>query len=224
MLLPTLLGTRQAGGPSPETPGTRAGEIYGFMGAFGPLAFIAVSLRLYTRWRFAKIGADDYAILVGFVLYLGLIVATVYAIKYGLGLHIMDVPYEVTGVSMQKCGFTSQVLYPTSLGAIKLSILLFLLRTLPPAHFWKKPLYVFAAWVVCSESAFTIGLFLQCRPIAYYWDKSLTGTCFNQPAFYYADASLNMATDIGILSLPWLIFRSELSCHATWEIGLNICM
>jgi hypothetical protein len=39
---------------------------------------------------------------------------------------------------MQKCGFTSQVLYPTSLGAIKLSVILFLLRTLPPVHFWRR--------------------------------------------------------------------------------------
>jgi hypothetical protein len=48
------------------------------MGAFAPLAFITVCLRMYTRWRFAKIGADDIAVLVGFVLYMGLIVATVY--------------------------------------------------------------------------------------------------------------------------------------------------
>jgi len=37
------------------------------MGAFGPLALIAVSLRLYTRIRFAKVGADDIAIVIGFV-------------------------------------------------------------------------------------------------------------------------------------------------------------
>jgi len=41
--------------------------LYGFMGAFGPLALIAVSLRLYTRIRFAKVGADDVAIVIGFV-------------------------------------------------------------------------------------------------------------------------------------------------------------
>lgn len=66
----------------------------------------------------------------------------------------------------------------------------------------------FAAFVFVEESAFTIGLFLQCRPINFYWDKSVEGTCFNQPAFYYADAALNMTTDICILSLPWILFRS----------------
>ncbi|OIW28771.1 hypothetical protein CONLIGDRAFT_391036 [Coniochaeta ligniaria NRRL 30616] len=199
-------------GPGPDGAQSRENVIYGFMGGFAPLAFIAVCLRLYSRWRFSKLGYDDLAVAVGFILYMGLIIATIFAIKYGLGLHIWDVPYDVTGVSMQKCGFTSQVLYPTSLGAIKLSVILFLLRTLPPVHFWRKPLYAFATWIVVEETVFTIGLFLQCRPIAYYWDKSLSGTCFDQPSFYYVDAALNMTTDLCILALPWLLFRSM---HAT---------
>lgn len=110
----------------------------------------------------------------------------------------------------------AQVLYPTSLGPIKLSVILFLLRTLPPVHAWRKPLYAFATWVVVEESTFTIGLFLQCRPIVYYWDKSLTGTCVDQPSFYYADAALNMATDLCILAIPWLMFKvrhSQLRDH-----------
>jgi hypothetical protein len=65
--------------------------------------------------------------------------------------------------------------------------------------------------VVSSEAAFTIALFLQCQPLNFYWDKTVEGTCFDQPKFYYVDASLNMATDILILALPWFIFRSTLS-------------
>lgn len=37
------------------------------MGGFVPLAFIAVCLRLYTRWRFSNLGYDDLAVTVGFV-------------------------------------------------------------------------------------------------------------------------------------------------------------
>ncbi|KAK3356411.1 hypothetical protein B0T25DRAFT_452048 [Lasiosphaeria hispida] len=187
---------------------SRASTIYGFIGAFVPLAFIAIVLRLYTRFRFAKIGADDIAITIGFILYIGLMIATLYAVKFGLGLHIQSVPPE-TGVQMQKCGFSSQVLYPSSLGAVKLAIILFLLRVVPVDHAWRRPLYTLAGWVVVSESAFTIALFLQCRPLNFYWDKTVEGTCFDQPKFYYVDAALNMTTDIIILSLPWFIFRSK---------------
>ncbi|KAK0702311.1 hypothetical protein B0H67DRAFT_595472 [Lasiosphaeris hirsuta] len=205
-----------------EVSESRASTIWGFMGAFVPLAFIAVVMRLYTRFRFAKIGGDDIAITIGFILYIGLMTATIYAVKFGLGLHIQNVPQE-TGVQMQKCGFSSQVLYPSSLGAIKLSIILFLLRVVPLDHAWRKPLYTVAAWVVVSESAFTIALFRQCTPINYYWDKSVEGTCFDQPKFYYVDAALNMTTDIIILSLPWFIFRNlNLSKRKKYEL-LLVC-
>jgi hypothetical protein len=94
------------------------------------------------------------------------------------------------------------------LGVIKLSILLFFVRVLPPGHKWRKPIYGLAAWVVSSETAFTIALFFQCRPLRFYWDKTIQGTCFDQPKFYYVDAALNLATDLVILSLPWFVFRS----------------
>jgi len=41
--------------------------MYAFIGAFFPLAFIAVCLRLYSRWKFNHVGKDDVAIVVAFV-------------------------------------------------------------------------------------------------------------------------------------------------------------
>ena len=107
-----------------------------------------------------------------------------------------------------QCGFTSQVIYPPALLAIKVAIVLFFIRCLPAVHDARKWLYGLAAFICLEQSAFTIALFLQCRPINFYWDKSVEGTCFNQPHFYYADAAFNLATDFIILSLPWVLFRS----------------
>jgi hypothetical protein len=57
----------QLTGSNPQAIETRAGTIYGFMGSFVPLAFTAVCVRLYSRRRFAKIGADDVVVVIGFV-------------------------------------------------------------------------------------------------------------------------------------------------------------
>jgi len=100
------------------------------------------------------------------------------------------------------------VLYPPALCAIKLSIVMFLIRCLPAVHDQKPFLYGFATFIFAEEAAFTIALFLQCRPINFYWDKRIEGTCFDQPTFYYADGAFNLATDLVILSLPWVLFRS----------------
>lgn len=66
------------------------------------MATIALTLRLISRAKFSHIGADDLVISVAWVLYVGLIIATIFATKYGLGIHIWDVDYPKTGVSMQK--------------------------------------------------------------------------------------------------------------------------
>ncbi len=35
------------------------------------------------------------------------------------------------------------------------------------------------------------------------------GTCINQVAFYYVDASMNIITDLLILMIPGLVFSSK---------------
>ncbi|KAK5657391.1 hypothetical protein OQA88_2961 [Cercophora sp. LCS_1] len=229
MVLELLLHARQGPPPmppgaDPNSPESRVALLYGFMGAFVPVAFVILSLRLYSRWRFTTIGKDDVLVLIAFILYIGLTIATIMAAKFGLGKHIWTIS-EQAGIQMQKarpggtpglfrffanavqCGFTSQVLYPPALMAVKLSIVFFFIRVLPPVHESKPWLYGFAAFIFAEEAAFTIGLFLQCQPINFYWDKSVEGgVCFNQQAFYYVDAAFNMATDLVLLALPWALF------------------
>ncbi len=157
--------------------------------------------------------------------------------QFGLGHHIWTIS-EASGVLMQKasahghitsrspltvcpslqCGFTSQVLYPPSLLTVKVALVLFFIRCLPAVHEARKPLYALAAFICVEQSAFTIALFLQCRPINFYWDKTVEGTCFDQPTFYYCDAAFNLATDLVILSLPWFLFRSTRQHCQPWVV------
>jgi hypothetical protein len=64
-------------------------------------------MRLASRFKFSYIGYDDISACIAYILFVGLVVATVFATKYGLGIHIWDVDYPRTGVSMQKVGSNS---------------------------------------------------------------------------------------------------------------------
>jgi len=117
------------------------------------------------------------------------------------------------------------VLYPPALGLVKASAVLLLVRILPVVHSWKTPLRIFAGFIAVTESALLVCLFLQCRPLAYYWDKRIEdGSCFNQMAFYYADASLNMIIDFGILAAPCLIFRGRQPNSSLPPISKTSCI
>lgn len=98
------------------------------------------------------------------------------------------------------------VFYNIGLTATKISILLQYLRiaTQKPMRLicWGS---VFFAVAVCIE-ALIVG-FLQCQPVAKFWDSSIPGTCVNKAATYYANAAINIAQDISLVMLPFFMLR-----------------
>ena len=63
--------------------------------------------------------------------------------------------------------------------------------------------YCMIAFVVAyGIQIFFTGLF-NCKPIAFFWDKSIPGgTCISQDVLWYMNAGVNFGTDIIILMLP----------------------
>jgi hypothetical protein len=97
--------------------------------------------------------------------------------------------------------YCSQILYKISLNLTKASILLLYLRafTLRP---FRIACWVLMAVVVAYGVAATVATILQCAPMVRAWDKSVPGTCFDIVAFWYANASYTIATDLILLVLP----------------------
>ena len=94
---------------------------------------------------------------------------------------------------------------------VKISILLFLVRVLPTVHSARLRLRLFAAFITITETIFIFCLIFQCSPVRAYWERDMPGRrCFNQPVFYYIDASFNILFDLCILIIPTLLFRSML--------------
>ncbi|KAL8717923.1 MAG: hypothetical protein Q9225_004887 [Loekoesia sp. 1 TL-2023] len=108
--------------------------------------------------------------------------------------------------SFIKTDQASQVLFGCSITATKLSILFFYHRLFPFRTFFIVSLITGIAsilwWVGLMLTAF-----LHCRPLAYYWDRSIpNGHCVNDNLIGYTITSVNIATDLVVLVLPipWL--------------------
>lgn len=97
-------------------------------------------------------------------------------------------------------------LYFPVLALIKSSVLFFLLRLGGQRPVVRR--------VICALNALNLALMVailsvtiaECRPIAYFWDVSLRGTCINQPLFYLWQNGLNILTDLFALGVPVCIF------------------
>ncbi|KAL8911905.1 MAG: hypothetical protein Q9171_002989, partial [Xanthocarpia ochracea] len=174
----------------------RGPEIVGAVTTLTILATIAVVLRFLGRnISGAPCGVDDWLMLFALVWEYGLSISQYLAVHYGLGRHIIMLDlYQVTQFS--KLFFAVTCIFPVGCAALKLSVLFFYHRIFPIRKFtiWSIIIgIVVIGWFI----AFIVSQFLTCRPLNYYWDKSIPGGKYTitNPAIW-----LNVEIAIGILS------------------------
>lgn len=99
------------------------------------------------------------------------------------------------------------VIYGPLILAIKLSILSILVRFFTPYRKWVLCLYVFSGFLTAYTIAITTVKICICHPISIVWyGVDIThGTCLRQPDIFIVDASINVVTDLVILTLPILL-------------------
>lgn len=54
---------------------------------------------------------------------------------------------------------------------------------------------VYGTWAVISA-------FLNCVPVAKFWDPSIPGFCLSKPGLWFSNASMHITTDLVILAIP----------------------
>jgi hypothetical protein len=122
----------------------------------------------------------------------------------GVGLHLARVeminPNLVTGWA--KGIFAIELIYLTAVALPKISVLFFYLRiftTKPSRRFAQGTIILIAAnWV-----AFVVAAFFQCRPLAYWWDRTIPGgKCFDVQLYFRVMCVPNLVTDLIVMFLP----------------------
>lgn len=133
--------------------------------------------------------------------------STYFTIKTAyLGIHIEDVPVHDPVVPL-RWQFIIQLWYSPILGAVKASILLFMLRLTSHMARIRWTIHALNALNAGMVAAILLVVILQCGPVEFNWDKSIRGgVCINQGWFYVSTAALTIFTDLLVLSLPFWVF------------------
>lgn len=179
----------------------------------------AITLRLYTRFFIIKwLGIDDTLILIAVLLastqgassavgryflrsQSSKIANSLSATRYGLGRHHeQQKPEQVE--TYVKLTLVASLSYSAAAMFIKLSLLAFYLRLAPNNRIFIILVYVmiFVSIGFGLGSILTAGL--QCIPISMLWDITVKGKCVDINKFYFANAGLNIFTDLMIYGLP----------------------
>jgi uncharacterized membrane protein len=122
----------------------------------------------------------------------------------GVGRHLAAVLMDNTSqlIAWAKSLYALEWLYLTAVALPKISIIALYLRifTMRAARI---TCYILMFTIAANWVAFIFAATFQCSPMAYQWDKSVTGgSCFDVQAFYRASSAPNIGNDVIILILP----------------------
>ncbi|ELR02965.1 hypothetical protein VC83_00232 [Pseudogymnoascus destructans] len=169
------------------------------------LVTLFVSIRLYARLAITKagVGLDDVLIVISAIVGLGLTVGVILAINnYGWDIHVWDLPQE-DSVTSRKVSWASMLLYLASSFLTKISILVFYLRILVEKDKLITKITL-GSMVICYVVLFII-LFVQCRPLSYYWKiliPGAEGTCIEEGIHAVTAGVLTLIFDLIIFAIP----------------------
>lgn len=130
-----------------------------------------------------------------------------YQVKYGMGRHIQTLTPQ-QGIASLKALFASILVYNFSLLFIKLSILFQYLRIITSPGTRRACYAVIALVTLYGIETFFTGLF-TCFPIAKFWNASLPGHCVHEPQLWFANAGLNIFSDLLLLLLSAFILKAS---------------
>ncbi|KAJ5952351.1 uncharacterized protein N7479_010764 [Penicillium vulpinum] len=182
------------------------------------ISTVIVAMRFYARLGLMKItGPEDWAILISLMfslIYLALVAAQLH---YSMGVHSAILSTHVLQQQL-KCLWAAIPMYNASLAFTKFSILFQYLRIFPGKPF-RLICYALMAIVAAYSSWAVVSGFVNCVPVAKFWNKGLPGNCLKFEALWFFNAAMNITTDIALLLLPMPLL-SKLQLPQTQKIAL----
>ncbi|KAH9900475.1 hypothetical protein F4778DRAFT_739113 [Xylariomycetidae sp. FL2044] len=187
-------------------------------------AFIV--LRLFTRWRLARLGAEDWTILATLVMYITTLSLCTVLVHYGLGRHIYYVPIEHQQ-NLNRWNWIVQPFGILTLPIGKISVVLLLQRLMgPTAVFRKWFLWINMVAFTASMVASSILSFAQCNPPRALWEDVPGSTCLDpsiQAHFAEFTCAYSSFLDFVLALIP-ITFIRHLKMSLQKKVGLCVLL
>lgn len=100
-----------------------------------------------------------------------------------------------------QCLWAAIPMYNASLAFTKFSILFQYLRIFPARSF-RLACYIVMGIVATYSTWAIVSGYVNCVPVAKFWNHELAGHCLKFEAVWFFNASMNIATDVTLLLLP----------------------
>ncbi|KAJ5885145.1 Aspartate-semialdehyde dehydrogenase [Penicillium taxi] len=165
------------------------------------LAIAFLALRLVARQtKFIGLGADDWVLVVGLIFVILMAGINLACVQYGMGLHIGTLR-ESDQLTLTKLVFAFEPVYITTVGIIKISVLM-MYRRIFPVRSIKIGGYILGTLTILWVISIVCVAIFQCDPIAKAYNPFLPGKCISVKGALIGNGVPNFVTDILILTMP----------------------
>ncbi|KAI0418964.1 hypothetical protein F5X98DRAFT_336817 [Xylaria grammica] len=185
--------------------------------SFGSLAILLYLSRIFDRVYLMKLalGWDDYLLTAGVILGAVLNFVCYPMVQHGMGKDFWSLSFPNIDITLELL-YIAEIFYFPSEMFTQLSILAFYRRVFAQTStLLRRGTTLLMVFVVLFGIANTLVIIFQCTPIQFFWtgwSGETTGRCIDINIFSWARAAIEIAVDIGIISLPLRdIVRTQLS-------------
>ncbi|KAI9045134.1 uncharacterized protein KD926_009548 [Aspergillus affinis] len=198
------------------------------------LTLLVCSLRLYLRKFITRaFGLDDCLVILALILVLLFAALSIYLTFFGIGRHMDTVPEDQLP-TMQYAIYISLCTYLFVASAVKISLLVFIMRAFPTKLIRWLGLTIVGFLVLLTISG-ELPLILQCSPVSAAYDKTVPNyKCFPSDTMFDIEmyqGVLMFAVDLAIFALPiptiWKLqmpLKRRLTIIGLFALGLVACV
>ncbi|KAI1767874.1 hypothetical protein GGR53DRAFT_525483 [Hypoxylon sp. FL1150] len=165
-----------------------------------------IAMRLYTR-KFLKggVGADDYLLMITWVLQFLFTVLMIVSSAYGFGQHNTDINADDLRKAME-VELIGQFFISIAMGLSKVAVAAFLMRIIV-ARWHKAVLWFWIVTMMAWSLLLAISCFAQCAPVEAIWDARIENkTCpINLTDIAFVMCSWSAAMDFFLAAFPWVV-------------------
>ncbi|KAI0139368.1 hypothetical protein F4776DRAFT_662327 [Hypoxylon sp. NC0597] len=211
---------------------SRSSTLIAVVATMHTLSTVVLVARFWIRLRIQRmcLAADDWTIILSWLFTVAQSVDACLQTRYGLGKHLADLPPDTDVAMASRLSYANQAVYYTSVSLTKISILFFYFRLFPQKTY-RIFLWAMMGFVGLTGLISSIAGIFQCTPVHKAWDTAIPGTCFNRPAFFFANASLNIFQDLVIYLLPspilWNVHlptKQRIALIGVFVVGGFVCI
>ncbi|CAI7578373.1 unnamed protein product [Penicillium crustosum] len=168
---------------------------------FTALATCFVGMRMYTRIKLMnRVEANDWMVIIALVnSYIFMALDIVEAVS-GMGVHFKDIPPNIF-LRQMKAFWLTIPFYNAAVLCAKASILMQYFRVFP-THRMRVVCWIMITILAIYGTWAVISAFLNCIPVAKFWDDSIQGYCLDKTKLWFSNASMHISTDVAILIIP----------------------